>query len=63
MGKAVPKGVKTKAEILLNEMHERFSKDFEKNKKVLGELDFFDSKKTRNLVAGYITRKIKEEST
>ena len=57
MGKSVPKGVKTKAEILMEESKD-FSKDFEKNKEIINSMDLGFSKKIRNLVAGYITRKM-----
>ena len=57
MGKSVPKGVKTKAEILIEE-NKDFSKDFEKNKEVINSMDLNLSKKIRNLVAGYISRRM-----
>lgn len=57
MGKSVPKGVKTKAEILMNENKE-FSRDFEKNKEVINSMDLGFSKKIRNLIAGYIARRM-----
>jgi len=57
MGKSVPKGVKTKAEILIEE-NKAFSKDFEKNKEVINSMDLNFSKKIRNLIAGYISRRM-----
>ena len=57
MGKSVPKGVKTKAEILIEE-NKDFSKDFEKNKEIINSMDLNLSKKIRNLVAGYISRRM-----
>ncbi len=56
MGKSVPKGVKTKAEILMKEAE--FSKDFEKNKEIINSMKFGFSKKIRNLIAGYSTRRM-----
>jgi len=56
MGKSVPKGVKTKVEILLNESDE-FSKDFEKNKEVINSMNLNFSKKIRNLIAGFVSRR------
>lgn len=40
---------------------ERFSKDFETNKKALPEVAEIYSKKLRNVIAGYITRLAKKE--
>ncbi|MBU0662012.1 MAG: 30S ribosomal protein S17e [Candidatus Diapherotrites archaeon] len=54
MGKAVPRGVKTRAEDLLEKFPEQFSNDFEKNKAFLDSLEFDLAKSTRNLIAGYI---------
>ncbi|MBU2100016.1 30S ribosomal protein S17e [Candidatus Micrarchaeota archaeon] len=60
MGKSVPRGVKVKAEILLKERND-FSRDFEKNKEIINSMDLELSKKIRNLVAGYITRRMGSE--
>ena len=62
MGKAVPKSVKSKAEFLLKQFKEKLSIDNEKNKLFVNSLELPGlSKTTRNLMAGYITRKIKKE--
>lgn len=45
---------------LLEKYRERFSSDFEANKKVVGEL-LAASKKTRNAVAGYVSRLMKHK--
>lgn len=49
--------------LLISQFPDKFSADYEKNKKVLSELAVFRSKSLRNEVAGYITRyfKLKEE--
>jgi small subunit ribosomal protein S17e len=39
---------------------EKFSSDFEENKKVTNELVDLESKKLRNIIAGYLTRMVKE---
>ncbi len=57
MGKAVPKGIKSRAEFLIKKFPDKFGKDFEKNKQALNELDLPLSKVTRNLMAGFLTRK------
>ena len=59
MGKAVPKAIKMRVEELLQSIPERFSTDFEKNKQVLIALDMPFSKSDKNLMAAFITRKIK----
>jgi ribosomal protein S17E len=61
MGKAVPKGIKSKAAIILKEMPESFEADFEKNKQIIQTLNFPFTKWTRNVMAGYITRTKKKE--
>lgn len=61
MGKAVPKGIKSKVLILLKEYPESFKSDFEHNKKVIMELGIPLSKTDRNLVIGFISRKIKQQ--
>ena len=58
MGKAVPRAVKIRANKLIELLPEKFSSDFEKNKSVLNELNLSFSKTDRNLIAGFITRKI-----
>ena len=55
MGKAVPKGVKRKAALLMVEFPSEFA-DFEKNKSFLSTLKIPFDKITRNLVAGFIAR-------
>ena len=55
MGKAVPKGVKRKAALLMGEFPKEFG-EFEKNKSFLASLKIPFDKITRNLVAGFIAR-------
>lgn len=54
MGRIKSAMVKKTAKKLINENPELFSTDFEKNKGVLRNL--IPNKRTRNIVAGYITR-------
>lgn len=56
MGKAVPRGIKSRAGILLEVYRDKFVKDFEKNKEFIGSLNLGFSKKDRNLLVGFITR-------
>lgn len=60
MGKAVPKGIKSKANLLVSKFADRFSPDFDKNKEFIKTLELPFSKKERNLMAGFITRKMKQ---
>ena len=55
MGKVRPKQVKRIAYELLRRFPDRFSSDFEANKRVLEEIAIISSQKLRNRVAGYIT--------
>lgn len=57
MGKAVPKSLKTIAEILMEEFPKEVSYDFDKNKEFLNTMELSLSKSQRNLVAGYIARR------
>lgn len=60
MGKAVPKGIKARANFLMQEFPESFSEDFEKNKEFINSLDLpFLTRLNRNLIAGFISRKVK----
>ena len=58
MGRIKSKLIKRTGKNLFTE-EDKFSSDFDENKKVLGKL--MPSKKIRNQVAGYITRKKKIE--
>jgi ribosomal protein S17E len=56
MGKSVSKGLKYRAEVLIAELPEKFSEDFDKNKTSLNEIDLGLSKTNRNVLAGYLVR-------
>lgn len=58
MGKIKTKLIKRTSQKLLNKEIE-FTEDFEKNKKILKDIN--PSKKTRNQIAGYIKRLKKKE--
>ncbi len=61
MGKAVPRSIKSRVETLLEQFPEKFGSDFEKNKQLLRELELNLSRFDRNLIAGFITRKMNEQ--
>ena len=53
-----PSYIKTMGTELLNKQRENFSSNFDENKQQLGSSAVIGSKRVRNRVAGYITRKI-----
>lgn len=61
MGKAVPRSVKVRVEALLEKFPDRFGKDFGGNKQVLDELGLSLSRFDRNMIAGFLTRKMNEK--
>lgn len=56
MGRIKTSFIKRIAKDLFEEHADKFTADFEKNKEILKNLIEFDSKRMRNIVAGYITR-------
>ena len=60
MGKVRPKYIKNTARKLVEMYPDRFTTDFEENKKAVMELTDITSKRIRNQVAGYITRLMKQ---
>jgi len=53
-----PSYIKTIGTELLNKQRENFSNNFDENKQQLGSSAVIGSKRVRNRIAGYITRKI-----
>ncbi len=53
-----PSYIKTMGTELLNKQRENFSNNFDENKQQLGSSAVIESKRVRNRIAGYITRKI-----
>lgn len=56
MGKVRPENVKKAARELLEEYPDKFTTDFQTNKKALESLTKIPSPRLKNRVAGYITR-------
>jgi len=56
MGRIKTQLVKRTTLTLYREHKDSFKKSFEENKKLVEELANFQSKKIRNVVAGYVTR-------
>lgn len=59
MGRVKSIAVKTLGDDLIREHSKKLTTDFEKNKIVLGDLIEIKSKRVRNVLAGYITKKMK----
>lgn len=53
-----PSYIKTMGTTLLNKQRDSFSNSFDENKQQLSSSAVIDSKRVRNRIAGYITRKI-----
>jgi len=61
MGKVRPLYIKRTARQLLDMYSDRFTENFDENKKAVAELTNITSKRVRNRVAGYITRLAKRK--
>ncbi|MDD1717287.1 MAG: 30S ribosomal protein S17e [Methanoregulaceae archaeon] len=53
-----PSYIKSTGVELLSTYGDRFSNSFEENKQVVTEVTSIESKRVRNRIAGYVTRKI-----
>ena len=60
MGRIKTKPVKSAGDRIYEQHADKVSKDFEKNKAVLPEVAEVRSKKIRNILAGYLTKKAKQ---
>jgi len=60
MGRVRTREIKNIALKILEENKDKFTDNFEENKKILNQLYSFYSKKLRNRVCGYITKLIKK---
>lgn len=61
MGRIKTTLIKRTGEELLKIYPDKFSEDFEDNKKILPEVTELHSKKFKNVIAGYITRLVKKQ--
>lgn len=62
MGKAVPKGLKSRGNTIIKLYKEQLSLEFEKNKAFVNSLKLPFTTSVRNTVAGYITKKMKQQA-
>ena len=58
MGKAVPKGIKSKAEEIQKYFPDKVTNDFIQNKAFINSLGLPITKTNRNLIAGFLTRQV-----
>jgi small subunit ribosomal protein S17e len=63
MGRIKSTAIKNLARDILEEHGDKFSTDFEKNKKLIEGIRSIESKKIKNVVAGYITKEIKRKAS
>lgn len=61
MGRIKTTLIKRTANTLIKKYPEKFTEDFEKNKKIVAELASIPSKKLRNVIAGYTARLTKKQ--
>lgn len=61
MGRIKTTQIKRTGRKLMDLYGEKFSPDFEHNKKVVTEVAKIPSKKLRNVTAGYVTRLVKKD--
>ena len=59
MGRIKTRLIKRTVKSLLSDENKNFSNDFEKNKRMVANLLEVQSKKLRNVIAGYVTKQIK----
>ena len=62
MGRIKTKLTKRISNELVNELGSEFKKDFEENKQIVTKFTDVESKKLRNVIAGYVTRLVKTKS-
>ncbi len=62
MGRIKTKLTKRISNELVNEHGSEFKKDFEENKQIVTKFTDVESKKLRNVIAGYVTRLVKTKS-
>ncbi|MBI2971350.1 MAG: 30S ribosomal protein S17e [Candidatus Aenigmarchaeota archaeon] len=62
MGRIKTADIKKASGELLSAYSNKFSTDFAANKEVLKEFNITDEKRTKNKIAGYITRKMRQRA-
>ena len=60
MGRIKNTAIKNIGKGLIKQHGEKFTTDFDKNKKVLADIKTINSKRTRNVLVGYITKEMQK---
>ena len=63
MGRVKQIAIKTLGDDIIREHADKLSPDFEKNKKALSGITEIKSKRTRNVLAGYISQQMRKSKT
>lgn len=61
MGRVKNRSVKRNGVMIYNQNPQAFTESFEENKKLVMKYAEINSKKLRNVIAGYVTRLVKQE--
>jgi len=61
MGRIKTKKIKSAGDDIYSKHADKFTADFDKNKKTIPEVAEVRSKKLRNILAGYLTKKSKQD--
>ena len=61
MGKIRTKNIKDSAWKLYEKIPKAFSKNFNENKKVLKDKNLVENKRSRNKIAGYLVRAVRQQ--
>jgi small subunit ribosomal protein S17e len=62
MGRVRTTFIKANGEKIYQKYKDKFTKDFQHNKKSVDDLASVNSKKLRNVIAGYITNLVRKET-
>ncbi len=63
MGRIKTKAAKRITEELVENHFDEFTEDFDKNKEIVEQYTEISSKKLRNIITGYVTRRVKSRET
>ncbi len=61
MGRIKTKAVKRITDELVENHFDEFTEDFDSNKEIVEKYTEISSKKLRNIIAGYVTRRVKSK--
>lgn len=61
MGRIKSTAIKNLAREILEDHGDKFTTEFGKNKEIIGKVKKIESKKIKNVVAGYITKEVRRK--